>query len=83
MAGGQRRKCKCCRRLFRPDPHCRRRQRYCSEPPCKTASQVQVRSLAKPENRFTSGTPGTSRGSASGNRAILAMGAKPGRCVTA
>ena len=53
MAGGQRRKCKCCRRLFRPDPRSRRHQRYCSEPPCRAASKAasQARWLAKPENQ--------------------------------
>jgi hypothetical protein len=30
MAGGNRRKCKCCRTLFRPDPRNRHHQRYCS-----------------------------------------------------
>jgi hypothetical protein len=29
MARGRRRECKCCRRLFRPDPRNRRHQRYC------------------------------------------------------
>jgi len=32
MARGERRKCKCCLKLFRPDPRNRRHQRYCSAP---------------------------------------------------
>jgi hypothetical protein len=32
MAGGDRRKCKCCLKLFRPDPRNRHHQRYCSVP---------------------------------------------------
>jgi hypothetical protein len=53
MARGQRRKCKCCRRLFRPDPRNRHHQRYCSEPPCRTASKAasHARWLSKPENQ--------------------------------
>jgi len=35
MAQGRRRKCKCCRRLFRPDPRNRHHQRYCSQPRCR------------------------------------------------
>ena len=52
MARGHRRKCKCCRRLFRPDPGNRRHQRYCSAPHCKRASKAasQARWLARPEN---------------------------------
>ena len=51
MAGG-RRKCKCCRRLFRPDPGNRRHQRYCSAPRCRRASKAasHARWLARPEN---------------------------------
>ena len=51
MAGG-RRKCKCCRKLFRPDPGNRRHQRYCSALRCKLASKAasQARWLARPEN---------------------------------
>src|SRR5215831_12268559 len=55
IGGGvvERRKCKCCQRLFRPDPRSRRHQRYCSEPPCRAASKAasQARWLAKPENQ--------------------------------
>jgi len=52
MARGRCRKCKCCRRLFRPDPANRRHQRYCSAPRCKRASKAasQARWLARPEN---------------------------------
>ena len=53
MAEGQRRKCKCCRKLFRPDPRNRRHQRYCSAPACRAASKSasQARWLANPENQ--------------------------------
>jgi hypothetical protein len=53
MAHGNRRKCKCCRKLFRPDPRNRRHQRYCSAYACRAASKAasQARWLAKPENQ--------------------------------
>jgi hypothetical protein len=53
MAHRDRRKCKCCLKLFRPDPRNRRHQSYCSAPACKAASKAasQARWLAKPENR--------------------------------
>ena len=53
MARGRRRKCKCCRRLFRPDPRNLRHQRYCSEPSCRAARKAasQGRWLSQPENR--------------------------------
>jgi hypothetical protein len=53
MARGHRRKCKCCRRLFRPDPRNLRHQRYCSEPSCRAARKAacQARWLARPENQ--------------------------------
>src|SRR5262245_29162523 len=52
MAQGRRRKCKCCRKLFRPDPRNLRHQCYCSEPSCRAASKAasQARWLAQPEN---------------------------------
>jgi hypothetical protein len=52
MARGRRRKCKCCRRLFLPDPRNLRHQRYCSQPLCRAASKAasQARWLAQPEN---------------------------------
>ena len=53
MAGAERRKCKCCHRLFRPDPRNRHHQRYCAAPSCRAASKSasQARWLAAPENR--------------------------------
>ena len=53
MAGGDRRKCKCCLKLFRPDPRNRHHQRYCSVPACRAASKAasQARWLTKPENQ--------------------------------
>ena len=53
MAGAQRRKCKCCHKLFRPDPRNRHHQRYCAAPCCRAASKAasQARWLAAPENR--------------------------------
>ena len=53
MACGDRRKCKCCLKLFRPDPRNRRHQSYCSAPTCKAAGKAvsQARWLAKPENQ--------------------------------
>jgi hypothetical protein len=40
MAGAQRRKCKCCHKLFRPDPRNRHHQRYCAAPRCRAASKA-------------------------------------------
>jgi hypothetical protein len=53
MAGAERRKCKCCHKLFRPDPRNRHHQRYCAAPRCRAASKAasQARWLAAPENR--------------------------------
>ena len=53
MAHGDRRKCKCCLKLFRPDPRSRHHQRYCSVPACRAASKVasQAPWFAKPENQ--------------------------------
>ena len=53
MAGGNRRKCKCCRTLFRPDPRNRHHQRYCSEAACRATSKAasQARWRAAPENQ--------------------------------
>ena len=60
MARGDRRKCKCCLKLFRPDPRNLRHQRYCLATGCRAASKAasQARWLAKPENQ--SYTPFTS-----------------------
>jgi hypothetical protein len=53
MARGRRRKCKCCRRLFVPDPRNLRHQCYCSQPPYRAASKAasQARWLARPQNQ--------------------------------
>jgi hypothetical protein len=53
MARGRRRKCKCCRKLFRPDLRNLRHERYCSEPSCRAARKAasQARWLAQPENQ--------------------------------
>jgi hypothetical protein len=53
MAAGDRRKCKCCLKLFRPDPRNRRHQCYCSATACRASSKAasQARWLAKPENQ--------------------------------
>jgi hypothetical protein len=53
MASRDRRRCLCCRKLFRPDPRNRRHQRYCSMPRCRAASKAasQARWLAAPENQ--------------------------------
>jgi hypothetical protein len=52
MARGDRRKCRCCRKLFRPDPRNRHHQRYCSQPQCRAArkAECQARWLSRPEN---------------------------------
>jgi hypothetical protein len=53
MAGGNRRKCRCCLKLFRPDPRNRRHQRYCSAAACRAASKAasQERWLITPGNQ--------------------------------
>jgi hypothetical protein len=53
MGCGERRRCKCCHKLFRPDARNRARQHYCSAPACRAASKAssQARWLAKPENQ--------------------------------
>ena len=60
MARGRRRKCKCCLKLFRPDPCNRRHQRYCSAPRCRQASKAasQTRWLARAENHDHRHQPG-------------------------
>jgi hypothetical protein len=40
MGLGDRRKCKCCLKLFHPDPRNRRHQRYCSARACRAASKT-------------------------------------------
>jgi hypothetical protein len=53
MASGERRKCKSCHKLFRPDPRNRYHQRYCAAQSCRAASKAasQARWLAAPENQ--------------------------------
>lgn len=53
MKRARRRKCLCCRELFRADARNRRHQRYCSAPACRCASKAasQRRWRDKPENR--------------------------------
>ena len=53
MADTERRKCKCCHKLFRPDPRNRHHQRYCAAPSCRAASKAasQARWLAAPANQ--------------------------------
>src|ERR1700757_187476 len=53
MASGERRKCKGCHKLFRPDPRNRYHQRYCAAQSCRAASKTasQARWLAAPENQ--------------------------------
>ena len=51
MGCGERRRCKCCRKLFRPDPRNRRHQHYCSGTACRAASKAasQARGRSEPE----------------------------------
>ena len=53
MAGAERRKCKCCHKLFRPDPRNRHHQRYCAAQSCRAASKAasQRAWLAAPGKR--------------------------------
>ena len=53
MGHGDRRKCKCCLKLFRPDPRNRCHQFYRSGSGCRAASKAasQARWRAKPENQ--------------------------------
>ena len=53
MARGDRRKCNCCLKLFRPDPRNLRHQRYCSATGCRAASKAasQARWFAAAENQ--------------------------------
>ncbi len=52
MAKSGQRKCLCCGDFFDPDHRNLKRQRYCSEPKCRRASQAasQAAWLAKPQN---------------------------------
>ena len=53
MGLGERRKCKCCLKFFRPDRRNRGRQFYCSAAACRAARKAasQARWRAKPENQ--------------------------------
>jgi len=53
MIKERRRKCRHCKRLFRPDARNRRHQRFCAKLDCRRASKAesQRRWLAKPANR--------------------------------
>ena len=79
MARGRRRKCKCCRKLFHPDPRNLRHQRYCPDPSCRAARKAasQARWLAQPENEDYFCGPCTSHASKPGERVIPATGARP------
>jgi hypothetical protein len=68
MTRGDRRKCKCCLKLFRPDPRNRRHQRYCSARPL-----AKLVGWANPRTRITSAALCTSRGSEPGDCAIPAI----------
>jgi hypothetical protein len=83
MARGDRRKCKCCLKLFRPDPRNRRHQRTAPLPGAKQPARRRARRIGSPNpsTTITSPTPYTSPGSAAGGRAILGTGA--GRDVPA
>jgi len=86
MACGERRKCKCCLKLFRPDPRNRRHQRYCSALACRAASKAasQARWLAAPENQDYFPRRGERRRSRRGGRATPGIGARVdvSACVT-
>ena len=87
MAGTERRKCKCCHKLFRPDPRNRHHQRYCAAPSCRAASKAasQARWLAAPENRDYFPWLGECRpgeGVAIAPSRLLAQAAADRRCVT-
>lgn len=57
MATTRRRKCLCCKNLFRPDPRQKKRQRYCANTICrkqsKTASQKKWLSQRKNGDYFS------------------------------
>jgi hypothetical protein len=78
MGLGDRRKCKCCLKLFRPDPRNRRYQYYCSAPDCRAASKAasQARWLAKPENQSYFHGPVNVARVGPGGRAIPGIGAR-------
>ena len=53
MKRQRRRKCRCCKHLFKPDPRNLRHQRYCSKAACRKASKAQSQRLwlSKKENQ--------------------------------
>jgi len=60
----RKRKCRCCGKMYLPDPRTRDRQKHCSAPECKQASKKarQQKWLNKPENRtYFCGQENTSR----------------------
>ena len=87
MAHGDRRKCKCCLKLFRPDPRSRHHQRYCSVPglqngqqsrqPSTLARQTRERRLLP---RLDKRRPGPRVAVAPSG--LLAQGSTCRRCVT-
>jgi hypothetical protein len=87
MARGRRRKCKCCLKLFRPDPCNRRHQRYCSAPRCRRASKTasQARWLARAENHdyFRAGSPGRRTTTTSADPCISPAARPGGRVIPA
>lgn len=53
MKGPARRKCLCCKELYRPDRRNLRHQRYCSKPTCRKESKAQSQRCwqQRPENQ--------------------------------
>lgn len=53
MKRQRRRKCRCCKHLFKPDPRNLRHQRYCSKTTCRKSSKLQSQRLwlSKKENQ--------------------------------
>ena len=53
MKQSRRRKCRCCKELFKPDPRNLRHQQYCSKAACRKSSKAasQQRWLSKEENQ--------------------------------
>ena len=50
MGYGDRRRCKCCLKLFRPDPRNRRHQHYCSAPARRAASKNMPLFVSSPNH---------------------------------
>jgi hypothetical protein len=51
MGCGERRKCKCCRKLFRPDPRNRHHQYYCSRRLAERPARPRARRAGSPNPR--------------------------------